>query len=156
MKMRITVLAALMAVTPQIRATVNRALRPDDFEIVWAADASEAVEASAMRRPDLVLLDLDQRLESSRGNLESLRAANPNAPVILIAEPGAKLGRDLGEGKMAIVEKPFGATMLSNAVNALLDSATSLDSEKFRQDLLTRRDAPLALPPSYRHWGINE
>lgn len=31
-----------------------------------------------------------------------------------------------------------------------------VDAEKFRESLFTRHDAPLALPPSYRHWGINE
>ena len=171
MKMRMTVLAVLMAVTPQIRATIHRALRPDDFEVVWAADAAEAVEASAKRRPDLVLLDLKPPLQGGWVEFDSLRAANPSALMVVLAEHGAAHDRDMTDAKMTVVEKPFDAPALEDALNAMLFSTgsrttcltkggdaggASMEAGKFRESLLARHDAPLALGPSYRHWGINE
>jgi DNA-binding response OmpR family regulator len=172
MKMRMIVLAVLMTVAPQTRATINRALRHDDFEVVWAVDTTTALEASTRRRPDLVLVDLNQPLESAWENLENLKAANPNAPVVLLAEPGATHNKDLANMQVTVVEKPFGAAALADAVNALLNvphgsgtllfgqdadvPGVSTEPERLRENLLARRDAPLAMPPSYRHWGINE
>ena len=172
MKMRMTVLAALMAVTPQMRATIHRAFRPDDFEVVWAMDTAEAVKASARQRPDLVLLDLNRPLDGAWGNFENLRAVNPDTPVILVAEPGATHDKRFTDRNVVVVEKPIGSATLKDSVNVLLklspDSLTPLfakageaggarvDAERVRASLFTRHDAPPALSPSYRHWGINE
>src|SRR5262245_6882237 len=137
MKMRMTVLAMLMAVTPQMRATVNRALRPQDFEVVWAIDASAAREASASCRPDLVLLDLNQPVQSAWENLENLRAVHPGVPVVALVERGAMYEGNLADTRLALIEKPVGATELAGAVNDLLNVSTgsSTDAEKFRESL---------------------
>ena len=73
--------------------------------------------------------------------------------------------------KMTVVEKPFDAPALADALNAMLISAgsstlfftkggdaggASMEAGKFREGLPARHDTPLALGPSYRHWGINE
>ncbi len=170
--MRMTVLAVLMAATPHTRATINRALRPDDFEVVWAANASEAMEVSAQRRPDLVLLDLNQPVHRAWRDFESLRAANPDAPVVLLLERGTAHDRSVGDKTVAVVQKPVGPAALADAVNGLLNSPESVtasvsqeadlfggpntEAGKLWESLLARRDTPLALPPLNRYWGINE
>jgi len=161
-----------MAVTPQTRAVIRRALRPADYEIVWTANASEAVEASARYRPDLLLLDLDPPLRRTWRIFERLRTANPDVPVVVLTEHKSAYDGALPEHGGAVLQKPVGAAVLADTVNSLLrremgGTAPSVtqrgdlrnvttESEVFRAMLLERYRAPYAFSPSYRHWGINE
>ena len=172
MKMKITVLALLVAVTPQSRATINRAFRPDDFDILWTANPFEAVEASARNRPGLLLLDLNQPLHKGWGIFERLRAANPGAPVVVLSDYESIYDQAVANRKGAVLRKPVGMATLTETVNALLKApspSTALEgnrdaepgvviteSERFRAELLVRYNAPYEFPAPHRHWGINE
>jgi DNA-binding response OmpR family regulator len=172
MKMKLTVLALAMAITPQTRATIHRAFRADDFDIVWTHTPSEAIEASAFREPGLVVLDLGRSLHTGKGILEGLRTINPRAPVVVLAEPSAQGQGELAREGVALLQKPVEPAELAMAAGMLLKASTlpttnqtvsapafskSLrDSEQFRQMVQARYDAPFDLAPSYRHWGINE
>src|SRR5215471_8001101 len=109
MKMRMTVLALAMAITPQTRAAINRAFRPDEFEIVWTRTPSEAVEASTRRLPGLLVLDLNQSLPTGQGILQNLRMLNPHAPVVLLANHSSARDEAIVHEGIAVLRKPFGA-----------------------------------------------
>lgn len=90
MKMKTIVLAVLVAATPHTRATINRAFRPDHFEMLLAANLFEAVVVSARHRPDLLLLDLNQPLHKGWGIFENETQAEscPRSHRVLVV-PGA-------------------------------------------------------------------
>ena len=171
MKMKIIVLAVLMAATPQTRATINRAFRSEDFEILLTANPLEAVEASARHRPALLLLDLNQPLHKGWGMFERLRAVNPGAPIVVLSQYESIYDQAVANRKGVVLQKPVGVATLTEAVNTLLKvpSRAALEetpdagpgdgmaeSEKFRALLIERYNAAYALPTPYRHWGINE
>jgi len=170
--MRMTVLALAMAITPQLRATMHRAFRPGDFEIVWTDTPAEAVEASITRNPGLVVLDVDESVHAGRTILENLRALNPGTPMVLLAEDPPAPGQGIADTGIAVLRKPIGAAALADTANALL-KASSRDSapranedadpppaapnaERFREMVRARYDTPFEFSPSYLHWGINE
>ena len=166
MKMRFTVLALAMAVTPQTRAAINRAFRPDEFEIVWTATPAEAIEVSTRLQPNLVLLDLDRPVQTGSPILRSLRTINPDAPMVLLTEPSFAQDEKVAPAGLAVLHKPFGASVLAETATALLKSSggettphiseSVANSERFREMVLARYNTPFKLAPSYRHWGINE
>jgi DNA-binding response OmpR family regulator len=167
-----TVLALLVAVTPQTRAAISRAFKADDFEILWTANPSEAVEAGARNHFDVLLLDLNQPLLAAWGTFERLTALNTTAPVVLLTAQRSKFEETVGEKMGVVLQKPLQAAALVDAVNTLLKTpaagaapggkhdsevrSASGESENFRATLLERYHAPYILPGSYRHWGINE
>ena len=172
MKMKFTVLAMLVAATPHTRATINRAFRPDSFEIVWTANPSEAVEASTRARPDLLLLDLNQPLRKGWGTFEDLRRVNPGAPAVVLAEHESIYDLAVANRKGAVLQKPLGVARLVETVNMLMKRPSTgagpegkkdarsddaiIRADRFRAELLERCNAPYALPDPYRYWGINE
>jgi DNA-binding response OmpR family regulator len=171
MKIKMTVVALMLAVTPQIRATIHRAFRSDDFEIVWTASPADGVAASAIHRPDLVLLELNKPLRKGADVFAKLRTVNPNTPFVLLEGNGAKAngGGDITGAGVAVLRKPLSAAKLAETANALLKGSSTKkvsggnepgeairNSERFREMLLARYNAPFVFAPSYRHWGINE
>jgi DNA-binding response OmpR family regulator len=172
MKMKTTVLALMMAVTPQTRATIHRALRPDDFDIVWSTTPSEAIQLSTRHHPSLVLLDLDQPLYKGWIVLKDLRTLNPSVPVVVLADHASSHDKGTADNGIAVLKKPLCPTVLADAANSLLTGgATSalpvawkeaefwdqaVDAERFREMLLERHNTPFAFASVYHHWGINE
>lgn len=172
MKMKIIVLAMLVAASPHTRATLNRAFRPDDFEILWTANLSEAVAASERSRPDLLLLDLNQPLYRGWATLEGLRRANPGAPALVLSKHESIYDLAVANRKGAVLQKPVGVVTLLETVDMLMKKESPgagregnqdvkpgeaiMELEWFRAELLERCEAPYALPDPYRHWGINE
>lgn len=170
--MKITVLTMFVAATPHTRATINRAFRSDDFEILWTASPSEAVEASAKHRPGLLLLDLNQPLHKGWETFENLRKANPYAPALVLSEHESIYDLAVANRKGAVLHKPVGVATLLETVSLLMNkesSGTGLEgghnaepcealtsSERFRAEMLERYNAPYVLPTPYRRWGINE
>jgi DNA-binding response OmpR family regulator len=166
MKMKITILALLVAVTPQTRATIHRAFRPNDFEVVWAASPSEALAASAQHRPDLLLLGLHQSGRKDREIIERLRTVNPGAPVVVLAEPRAADPDTAADPTAVVLQKPFDVAVLARTIRTLLQmppaeageqSTGAADtSGEYREALRLRATTPLSIPNPYHRWGINE
>jgi len=162
--MKITILALLVAVTPQMRAAINRTFRPDDFEVVWTANPSEAATASAQHHLDLLLLDLDPRSAGSQRVFENLKTANPDARVVVLTEyKAAREGAIRGTADV-VIEKPFDIAELADTVHELFKTPVT-DAErcraieaagKFREKLWLRANTPLAIPTPYQRWGLNE
>ena len=171
MKTKMTILALLVAATPQTKAAIHRTFKPNDFEVLWASSPSEAIEASARQRADLLLLDVNEPPSSGRRTFEDLRALNPGAPVVILAENETSSGLT-GEGAATVVmKKPVGADSLAAIVQALLKTPTAIvpdanqgsklpdalaASEDFRASLQRRATAPFVSAIPYHRWGINE
>jgi two-component system cell cycle sensor histidine kinase/response regulator CckA len=68
---------------PQLRATVSELLRAIGFDVVEASDGVEAVACYERQRPDVAVLDMTMPGLSGVEALERIRAAHPEAKVIL-------------------------------------------------------------------------
>ncbi|MFO1477247.1 MAG: hypothetical protein U1F98_11410 [Verrucomicrobiota bacterium] len=168
MKIKMTVLALVMALTPQSRAAIHRALRPEEFDIVWTASPAEAIRAAATSRPGLVLLDVDHSAGAAGALADQFRSMHPGTPVVVLAaHPEADAAEPKDPG-VAVLWKPFGAAVLADTAGALLRStpnnpkAAAPDGSiaaaaLFRQRLHERAHTPLALTSAgWQRWGLNE
>ncbi len=172
MKMRLTILALVMAITPQVRATIYRAFRADDFEIVWTDTLSKALQASITRHPSLVVLDVDRSAPGGRTILDNLRNLNPTVPMVVLAEQPPARGQAIVEVGVAVLRKPVSAGSLAETANTLFSSANlninsqsaenteastaTANSDPFREMLRAKSNTPFAFTPPYQHWGLNE
>lgn len=172
MRAKITIMAMLVAVTPQTRAIINRAFRPDDFEVLWTANPSEALEAAKRNRPSVILLDLNQPLHKGWGILERLRKANPGAPVVVLSEHESIYAEAIARCNGAVLQKPVAMATLVETINTLLKTPASGappegNAEVGRGDDMTESGMlravllegpatarPTAIP--HQRWGINE
>ncbi len=109
---------------PETREYLGRNLRDDGFEVLGAAQRSEALELVERVRPDLVLLaelDLCLRLRSG----EPGRSWDRNVPVILMAptsDPVERV-RALDRGADDVLGRPFAYEELLARIRALLRRA---------------------------------
>jgi two-component system KDP operon response regulator KdpE len=94
---------------PQIRRFLRASLGAQDFEVVEAVTAGDAVAAAAREKPDLVVLDLGLPDQDGIEVLRQLRAASA-VPVIVLSVRGDERQKveafDLGADDYVV--KPFG------------------------------------------------
>jgi two-component system KDP operon response regulator KdpE len=94
---------------PQIRRFLRSSLGAQDFDVVEAATAGEAVAAATREKPDLVVLDLGLPDRDGIEVLRQLRAASA-VPVIVLSVRGDERQKveafDLGADDYVV--KPFG------------------------------------------------
>jgi len=170
--MKKKVLALLMGVAPATRATISRAFEPADFDVLWAADVSEAVALSTRHHVDLLLLDLSQPLRTGRDIFERLKTMNVGVPVVILTEHKSGYEAAVAHQPGVVFQKPFSVVALAHAVRSLLgmppaDDALSAKQgagfrnaatkpDDFREMLYERQTAPYAMSPPWRRWGINE
>jgi DNA-binding response OmpR family regulator len=106
---------------PEVREYLGRHLRDDGFQVLGAAQRSEALELVEQERPDVVLLaELDLCLRLRRG--EPGRSWDRNVPVILIApssDPVERV-RALDRGADDVLGRPFAYEELLARIRALL------------------------------------
>lgn len=113
---------------PETREYLGRQLRDDGFDVLGAAQRSEALELVERVRPDLVLLaELDLCLRLRRG--EPGRTWDRNIPVILIAptsDPVERV-RALDRGADDVLGRPFAYEELLARIRALLRRTSTSD-----------------------------
>jgi len=106
---------------PEVREYLGRHLRDDGFQVLGAAQRSEALELVEQVRPDVVLLaELDLCLRLRRG--EPGRSWDRNVPVILMApssDPVERV-RALDRGADDVLGRPFAYEELLARIRALL------------------------------------
>ncbi|MEP9402883.1 sigma-54 dependent transcriptional regulator [Sphingomonas sp. VNH70] len=120
-----------------IRELVAGVLEDEGYETRSAADSDAALEAVAMRRPSLVLLDV--WLQGSRLDglelLDELKARDPSLPVLVISGHGNidTAVSAIRRGAVDFIEKPFEAERLL----FLVQRAT--ETERLRREVASLR-----------------
>jgi two-component system, OmpR family, response regulator MprA len=119
---------------PAVRASLERALRLDGYEVTLAADGREALEALSGAAADAVVLDV---LMPEVGGLEvcrRLRAAGDRTPVLMLTARDQVSDRvsGLDAGADDYLVKPFALEELSARLRALLRRTGADDRELLR------------------------
>ena len=114
-----------------IRAGVARILGPEDgFEVVAECDdGDEVVDAVALHRPDLVLMDVRMRRVDGVTATQLLRAATDEPPVLILTtfDDDDALWGALDAGAAGFVLKDASAEDLIAAARAVAGGAAWLD-----------------------------
>ena len=90
-----------------VRQSLEQALSVENFLVVSAASAGEALREFGAKKIDIVLLDLNLGTESGWDTLQTLKKLRPRVPVIIMtahAENPAKASKNRPE---AFMEKPL-------------------------------------------------
>lgn len=107
---------------PIIRQTVEYALKRAGFDVAVATDGSEALECAAVRRPDLVLLDLMLPVMDGYQVAERLRSDDKEMAIIMVTALDQERDkvRGLDAGADDYITKPFSMEELLARVRANL------------------------------------
>jgi len=122
-----------------IRELVAGVLQDEGYETRAAGDSDAALEAIAVRRPSLVLLDV--WLQGSRLDgldlLDEIKRRDPSIPVLVISGHGNidTAVAAIRRGAVDFIEKPF------NADRLLLMVARATETERLRQEVASLRAA---------------
>ena len=120
-----------------IRELVAGVLEDEGYDTRSAADSDETLEAIAVRRPSLVLLDV--WLNGSRLDglelLDAIKRRDPSIPVLVISGHGNidTAVAAIRRGAADFIEKPFEAERL------LLMVARATETERLRREVATLR-----------------
>ena len=106
---------------PAIRAMLARILIEYGFDVVLAADGSDAIDQLRRHRFDLLLLDLMMPKLDGFAVLEKLEEAGIESPPVLVASAASpQLVQRLPSGSVAgVIGKPFDVIELVNRVRDL-------------------------------------
>lgn len=100
---------------------------------VWEAGSVAEAEAFAMQHEelDLCLLDLALKQENGLGGLERIKAAAPQAAVIVVsaAEDSATIRACLDRGAMSFIPKSLGPAVLTQALRHVLAGTVFLPDQ---------------------------
>ena len=93
---------------PSARLLVSDILS-DDYDVVEAQDAKQAMEMFATHNPDIVLSDIKMPGEDGVALLGKIKSVSPKTPVILLTGHGDKVlaVEALKKGAFDFIEKPF-------------------------------------------------
>jgi FixJ family two-component response regulator len=103
-----------------VRKALKRLLRASGLEAETYASGRDFLDASELRRPDCVILDLHMPDMSGFQVLNEMRAAHKMLPTVVITaydEPGAR-EQCLAAGAAAYLRKPLEEKLLLNAISA--------------------------------------
>ena len=110
---------------PQVREVISRILTAYGYEVILAENGREALTRFAESPGiDLVLLDMIMPDMGGRECLARLRTADPNARVLIATgyTSDGSAQELLREGALAIVEKPFDLTAITEKISGILGS----------------------------------
>jgi len=103
-----------------VREMLARVLAGEGYLVSAAADGTSALEITAAKKVDLVLLDLNMPGKSGWDTFERLTAQNPLLPVIIVTARANQLFTAMGAGVGALLEKPLHFPKLLQAIQQLL------------------------------------
>src|SRR3954451_18590918 len=110
---------------PAVRASLDRALRLDGYEVELAADGRQALDRLADARQDAVVLDVDMPGIDGLEVCRRLREAGDRTPVLMLTARDAVYDRVAGldAGADDYLVKPFALKELKARLRALLRRA---------------------------------
>lgn len=109
-----------------VRKALKRLLRASGVEAETYASGKDFLEASALRWPDCLILDLHMPGMSGLQVLRELRAASVPLPTVVITaydEPAAR-EQCFAAGAAAYLRKPLDERLLLNAISANVKRVT--------------------------------
>lgn len=119
---------------PHIRAVVGAKFRGAGLVVIEARDGRESLELATLRKPDLVVTDLQMPNLSGLQFALQLRAngATSNIPVIMLTArghivPAEELAKTNIKEMMA---KPFSARTLLEKATALLEASNQVEKQQ--------------------------
>lgn len=103
-----------------VRKALKRLLSASGLEAESYASGKDFLEASALRRPDCLVLDLHMPGMSGLQVLHELRAAHAALPTVVITAYDEPQTREqcLAAGAAAYLRKPLDERLLLNAISA--------------------------------------
>jgi len=151
---------------PDYRLLVRLALAPDSgFEVVAeAGDGGAAVAEAERERPDLVLLDCTLPGADAFDVLPALRAAAPDARVVLVSghDPADLRAASRSAGAVGYLSKETPARRLAAELEALVGLVEAVEqllseaSQRFDQDAQTPRAARRFVTQALSGWDDDE
>src|SRR6202034_923685 len=119
---------------PAVRASLERALRLEGYEVDTAPDGGSALEALALRPPDAIVLDLGLPDIDGLEVCKRVRAAGDDTPVLMLTARDAVNDRvqGLDAGADDYLVKPFALAELLARLRALLRRQSGEEGEVLR------------------------
>jgi two-component system KDP operon response regulator KdpE len=144
---------------PQILRALRINLQARQYEVMTAADGTEALHAAAAERPDLVVLDLGLPDLDGVEVIRSLRAWTPVPIVVLSGRTDSRDKVDaLDAGADDYVTKPFSVAELLARIRAVTRRKTPLEEAgpvarigRYTVDLATHSSYPTQAPERAVH-----
>ena len=103
-----------------VRESIARVLEEQDYDVIVAATAREAVSVFLAGSPDLVLLDLNMPDEDGWEIFRTMHKLWPFVPVIIVTARPNQAGKAANSGVDALMEKPLDFPVLLHAIKELL------------------------------------
>ena len=119
---------------PAVRASLERALRLEGYEVDTAPDGGSALEALALRPPDAIVLDLGLPDIDGLEVCKRVRAAGDDTPVLMLTARDAVNDRvqGLDAGADDYLVKPFALAELLARLRALLRRRSGEEGDVLR------------------------
>jgi len=141
-----------------IRLALELLLMTNNYKIIEASNAKEAIIQAERQKPDLVLLDMNFSRDTTSGQegldiLKQLKQSN--IPVILMTAWGSiELAvNGLKQGACDFIEKPWQKEKLLNSIQQQLSfSRLKQEHQGYRQLLSAKPNTALANSGSYENW----
>jgi DNA-binding response OmpR family regulator len=103
-----------------IRRSLQKLLQAERYEVVLAAEGSEALAKLDQHTIDLLLLDLNLPYKSGWDVFERITTANPLLPIIIITGRAKQSEVAIAAGVGALMEKPLDIPLLLETISELL------------------------------------
>jgi len=110
--------------TDSVRYALRLVLEHLGHEVVgFATDGEDAIEKYKTTQPELVLMDVRMPLMDGLTCTSLLAKNDPHAKVVIVTGSRTTENEALEAGASAFVEKPFGVSDLSHAINLAMATA---------------------------------